>query len=811
MTTNVDHRAIRQLFAGAAADGRTSLFEHEVYDLIQASGCENPPQYFLLQRDFSSRPEELAPILAGSPGEKIVVKVVSPSILHKSDVGGVRIVDKTVEAVAASVRRIYREVPTHFAARIGQRPGSFPGKYSELKGKARVEAIAADIRGVLLCQYIHPDSEQFGNELLVSLRRTREFGMILSAGLGGIDTELYASRFKSGQAMVLASTAMLDGKAFFGLFRNTISYKKLAGLTRGGRRIITDEQLLDCFTAMIEIGNTYAAATSPADYLLEELEINPFAFSDYRMLPLDGLCRFSKGLQPAPSPRPAGMIGHLLHPESIGIAGVSAKESNVGRIILDNILKNGFDRSNLFVVHPEDAVIDGIATIPGLSAMGRKADLLILAVHASLIPKMIDEIIDHDLARSVILIPGGLGEKKGQERVRDDIRQRIARARTEAKEAAVFLGANSLGVLSHPGHYDATFIPDSKLPKDRGRHRRSSALVSQSGAYMITRMSKLSFLDPAYAVSIGNQIDLTASDFLRFFNGIDELTTLAFYIEGFADLDGLEFARAVREAVPTGKEIIFYKAGRTPAGVTAMTGHTASIAGNYMVCEACIRQAGAMVAENFTMFEGLLRLSCALHHKTVTGNCLAAVSNAGYEAVGIADNILGEDYRLAMAPLSRTTRKALTKILAAGGLTELTDVSNPLDITPMAGEDVYEQVLQCLLDDPHVDAVIVAIVPLTPILHTLPDECAPAGDFTSEQSIVGRIARISARSSKPLVVVVDSGPLYDCMADAFQQQALPVFRSADLAVRVLGKYIQGRLRTARLREQEASHPHELSA
>jgi acyl-CoA synthetase (NDP forming) len=319
-------------------------------------------------------------------------------------------------------------------------------------------------------------------------------------------------------------------------------------------------------------------------------------------------------------------------------------------------------------------------------------------------------------------------------------------------------------------------------------------LVSQSGGYMITRMSKLSFLDPAYAVSIGNQIDLTAGDFMHFLGRRADLKTLAFYMEGFAELDGLEFAKAVREAVLTGKEVIFYKAGRTQEGKSAMSGHTASIAGNYMVCESCISQAGAMVAENFTVFEGLLRLSCALHDKIVSGNRLAAVSNAGYESVGIADNILGEDYKLEMAGFNRSTKKALAKVLGEANLAALTDVNNPLDITPMASEDVYERVLAILLDDSHVDAIIIAIVPLTPILHTLPDEFVPTESFSAEQSIINRIARLNDHSTKPLVMVVDSGPLYDYMADAFEKRGLPVFRSADQAVGVLGKYIQGRLR-----------------
>lgn len=76
----------------------------------------------------------------------------------------------------------------------------------------------------------------------------------------GTDTELYAERFRKGQAIVVASTAMTDGDAFFELFRQTSSYKKLAGLTRGQRRFVSDEQLIECLTSFIAIANPFSPA-----------------------------------------------------------------------------------------------------------------------------------------------------------------------------------------------------------------------------------------------------------------------------------------------------------------------------------------------------------------------------------------------------------------------------------------------------------------------------------------------------------------------------------------------------------------------
>ena len=798
MKTHIDFLGLTDLLHNAASQGRHYLFEYEVYHFIRLIGGETPPQYLLLPKNDRFDPRSLHEL----PGKKVVVKVISPYIMHKSDVGGVAICGKNGDEVLSTVRGMTCDIPARFADLIFRGDAVAPAPYRNLPRPQLEERIAADIEGFILCQYMPPDSLEFGNELLVSLRNTREFGIILSAGLGGRDTELFAARFRKGQAVVAAATELVDGESFFNLFRNTISYKKMAGLTRSRKRIVTDAQLLECFSALIETARHFSPTNGTSPYVIEELEVNPFAFSNYLMMPLDGLCRFSTS-KSLPIHRPAEQIDKLLHPSSIGIVGVSARKRNIGRIICDNILAAGFARDRLTVVHPRAQNIDGLATVAELTDIAAPLDLLVVAVEAGAIPELIDTVLAGNLAASVLLVSGGLEEQEGHPHLVATLKEKIAAIRASGDKAPVFLGANSLGILSHPGRYDAMFIPEDKLPKNRGQHQRTLALVSQSGAYMITRMSKLSFLDPAYAISIGNQMDLCASDFLDFLNGRDELRTLAFYMEGFTDLDGLAFAEAVRRAVPLGKEVIFYKAGRTPEGKNALSGHTASIAGDYMVCESCIGQSGAMVAETFSVFEGLLRLSSTLHGKTVAGNRLAAISNAGYEAVGIADNLLGDDYRLEIAALSAETSARLQTILAASGLDRLTSAANPLDITPMAAAEVYVEAIAALLEDPAIDVVIAAIVPLSPSLHTLPTEIACDERLSPEQSLVGRIARLGMSSSKPLVMVVDSGSLYDPLADSFQSHGLPVFRSADLAVAVLGKYIGNRLQ---VRHAMAAHP-----
>ena len=399
------------------------------------------------------------------------------------------VVPNTPDAIRSAWRRMLSEVPERYAAYLERAPEATPKAYAGLAGEALSTAIAGDIKGVLLVQYMEPDSREFGNELIVGIRKTREFGMIIGSGLGGTDTELYAERFRKGQAVTLSSTAMTDGPSFFKLFRETISYRKLAGLTRGQRRIVTDEQLIECFSSFIDMANHYSPENPDAPFHIEELEINPFAYADYLMVPLDGMCRFSVP-GTVPPPRPVEKIDSLLHPESIGIIGVSATRENFGRIILRNVLDAGFPADKVRIIKPGETTIDGAVCVPDLASLDCKLDLFVVAVGSPQVPGLVDELVERDAARAVMLIPGGMGET-------EESRERASRVIEKIKAAhavgtgPVFLGGNCMGVVSRPGCYDTWFIPEEKLPAfSPGGHHRA-AFISQSGAFMLTRLSQV--------------------------------------------------------------------------------------------------------------------------------------------------------------------------------------------------------------------------------------------------------------------------------------------------------------------------------
>ncbi len=782
MPVNTDK--IQEILSAAHAEGRGSLYEHECYRLLEATGAEAAPASRLIltgQRPTAADLDHLT-------GDKVVLKVVSPDITHKTEAKGVRIVAREIGAVEAAFDLMMREVPESYAAHLENHEGDVPPALAGRRGHGLEQRVTDRIVGILLCSFMPPDSQGFATELFVGIRDTEEFGPIISAGLGGVEMELLARQTRKGAAVAIAPTGTIDGTQFFELFRSTLSYDRLSGAMRGSRRLLDDAILIECFQAFIDLANHFSAMNPDAAFHLEEMEVNPFSASGGRMAPLDGVCRF-RPARPLHEPRPIDKIGSLLKPQSAAIIGVSERNDNMGRIILGNILATGFDPKSIQIVHPSASEIDGVPCVASVADLPEKVDLFVVAVGADRVPGVINDLIERDRANAVILIPGGIGEKKGSQGLEADLRDRIREAHQRDGGGPLFLGGNSLGVISHPGRYDTMFIPESKLPKSRGKHARKLCFISQSGAFIISTLSRMPWLDPAYALSIGNQIDLTAGDLLAYIKDDPEIEVFAVYMEGFQPCDGHAFAAAVKDTVALGKDVVFYKAGRTSAGRSATAGHTASVAGDYAVCENAIAQAGAFVAADFNEFSDFLEVTLPLRGKTASGNRLAAFSNAGYESVGMADSIQVNGAEMVLPSFEARTEEALQKILSDNRLDSLVDVKNPFDVTPMAGDTVFTDMIVEVLGDRNVDAAVVGIVPLTPAMQTL----APGEGHRESINDPGSIAQLLpgavSSSDKPVVAVVDSGVLFDPLVNALRSGGLPVFRSADRAVRALCKWV----------------------
>jgi len=173
-----------------------------------------------------------------------------------------------------------------------------------------------------------------------------------------------------------------------------------------------------------------------------------------------------------------------------------------------------------------------------------------------------------------------------------------------------------------------------------------------------------------------------------------------------------------------------------------------------------------------------------LNQKQVMGLGCGALSNAGFECVAVADN-LGP---FVLSDLSAQTMGSLKSVLSKAHISDIVDIKNPLDLTPMMNDLAYMEVINLVLNDPNVDVGVFGIVPLTPALNTL--EAAPGHieNILAQNSIVQMLVKLRAESSKPWIVVVDAGEKYAPMVNALMAADIPVFSQMDHAMRLFGYY-----------------------
>jgi acetyl coenzyme A synthetase (ADP forming)-like protein len=147
----VDARAAAAAVRGARAAGRRKLSEFEALDLLTAYGIPTARTRFARHVDDAAR-------AAAEIGYPVAVKVVSPDIVHKTDVGGVR----TDIGTALELRQACAEM---------------------LDAVTR-GAASATVEGILVHQMIRG-----GRETIVGFARDPLFGPLLMFGLGGVYVE----------------------------------------------------------------------------------------------------------------------------------------------------------------------------------------------------------------------------------------------------------------------------------------------------------------------------------------------------------------------------------------------------------------------------------------------------------------------------------------------------------------------------------------------------------------------------------------------------------------------------------------------
>ena len=141
--------------------------------------------------------------------------------------------------------------------------------------------------------------------------------------------------------------------------------------------------------------------------------------------------------------------------------------------------------------------------------------------------------------------------------------------------------------------------------------------------------------------------------------------------------------------------MILYRAGRTAAGAKASASHTASIAGDYAVTRELAQAAGVVVADSLSDFEDLV---AAVHLPARQARRRHAGWARSRTPASSAWRSPTTSAAFELPAFDAATSARLEAIYREARIDSVVDVHNPIDLTPMAGDAAYEQVVRAVME-----------------------------------------------------------------------------------------------------------------
>ncbi|MFQ6025701.1 MAG: acetate--CoA ligase family protein, partial [Nitrosopumilaceae archaeon] len=226
-------------------------------------------------------------------GFPLVMKVVSPQILHKTEVGGVKVGLQNEVEVKKAFNDMYK--------RISKKKGIL-------------------LKGILLEKMVPK-----GVELIVGLQNDPQFGPVIMVGLGGILTEVFRD-----VAFRLVPITTADAKSML----NELKGSKLLKGFRGSKPI--DQNMLA--KALVQIGKLGAENASHFD----SIDFNPVVVypKSYYVVDAKIILRneVKKGAISKAKPN-AEFMEKFFTPQSVALVGASSTPGKIGYSVLDSLAK----------------------------------------------------------------------------------------------------------------------------------------------------------------------------------------------------------------------------------------------------------------------------------------------------------------------------------------------------------------------------------------------------------------------------------------------------------------------------------------
>ncbi len=723
----------------AHAQGRHTLHEHEVYQLLKLAGMD-VPQYVFVQDPITVTEQ----MLSRFPGKDLMIKIVSRDLAHNQRYGGVkRVTIRDPLFVRFLLTQMQEEVLSHFG-----------------------EEEKPHIDGFLIVEFIR-FTQALGNEIMIGLKEDASFGPVVTLSKGGDDAEFFAKYYDPAN-LFLAPVSFGDAQSFTqGLnirhkFEDMGHPEYLDMIAAGVSRI-----------SELGIAFSFLSGRRPSFYL-KALDLNPIVFSkDGRFVAVDGYAEFAPAEESAQiiSLPDASHLKGFFHPRGIVVAGVSTKAEKYSMAKNIVTLFAELHRGDVYCVNPKggEAQVQGrvYPLYKSLSDIPNPYDLVVYAAPGQ---HSLDFVRQVPPGKSVILISGIPADMKYED---------FVNGMGQARQPGVrVIGPNCMGVFRAPRDgekgVNTLFIDEKRMRIPLGP-KSNVALLTQSGAMGITSVER----NPYAAifntiVSFGNKVDVNLPDLMEYFESDTAVEVMALYLEGVGLGEGRRFYELAKRS---NKPVIVYKSGRTEAGAKAAASHTASISGSYDVFRAACLQAGCVLTEELDDFYHFTKAFAMLSGRKPLGCRTAGVVNAGLDATMGADLLK----HLKPADFSKET-SARIRELNTHGLVSIGTAF--LDLTPMTEDVAYAAYVEAVLSDPGVDCLFVAIVPHIENLKTLQDS------YLDEDAIGPLLVKAVKRHQKPVVVSVNAGKHFLPFVQYLEENGLPVYGDIRSAVRSLDAYVE---------------------
>lgn len=604
-----DGAAVRAVLDGARAEGRTALTAPEGKRVTDAYGIPTPAEALATTCDD-------AVALADRMGFPVVLKIVSPDILHKTEAGGVLVgVDSTA------------------AVRSG---------YSTIVGNARTYDPEATILGVQVQQML-PSGAQ---EVIVGATTDPTFGKIVAFGLGGVLVEVLKDvTFRLAPLDDTEAASMLDSIAAAGVLRGVRGAPAVdrAALTGMLRRV---SDLVNDFPEIAEVDLNPVFAT-PEGATAADIRI---------ILESEPAVRRPQFTREAI----LTSMDRLMKPAAVAVIGASAEDGKIGNSVMKNLITGGF-AGDIYPVNPKADDILGRKAYGSVLDVPGEVDVAVFAIPAKFVAAALEEVGRKGIPNAV-LIPSGFAET-GEEGLQDEI---VAIAQ---RHGVRILGPNIYGYYSTWHDLCATFC----TPYDV---KGGVALTSQSGGIgmAILGFARSTNTGVSAIVGLGNKSDIDEDDLLTYFGEDPNTQCIAMHLEDLKD--GRAFVAAARATVPK-KPVVVLKAGRTSAGAKAAGSHTGALAGDDKVYDDILRQAGVIRAPGL---RDMLEYARALPVLPAPqGDNVVIITGAGGSGVLLSDACVDHGLKLMEIPpdLDAAFKAFIPPFGAAGNPIDITGGEPP--------------------------------------------------------------------------------------------------------------------------------------